>query len=180
MTALDPTPALAEALDRAVERLRLAGGDYAAAFDRLGVGIDARAIGELVDDDDVVVVLGIVLVCVEADRAQRTTLARHARAYAEADRRWRKDVHPGQLALDGIEPARYEPGEAVTHRQQLRVGLWVRSGGACEDCGRNGKGIALDVHHLRYDRYGHEEPSDVLLICRDCHERRHGRPIPPV
>ena len=105
-------------------------------------------------------------------------LARHARIYAEADRRWGKDLHPAQLALDGIEPARYVGGESIIHRQKLRLAVWVRANGTCEDCGRSGEGVALDLHHLDYDRYGHEEPSDVILICRGCHERRHGRPIP--
>ena len=105
-------------------------------------------------------------------------LAKHARAYAQADRRWRSDVARGQLALDGIEPARNLPGESITHRQQLRVALWARAGGACEDCRRSGKGVALDLHHLTYDNYGHEHPTDVLLLCRDCHELRHGRQIP--
>lgn len=178
------TPALGDALTRVSRRLELAGGDLVVAFDRLGVGIQGRALSRFVrnvsDQPVAAVVFTAVLACVEADRAQQAMLARHARVYAEADRRWGRDLHSGQLALDGIEPARHVRGESVTHRQRLRLGLWVRANGACEDCGRSGEGVALDLHHLDYSRYGHEEPSDVTLICRDCHERRHGRLIPAV
>ena len=171
------TLALTDAIARAKQRLDLVDGDHVQAFDRLAIGISGKAFCDLFPSDEVArTVIKAVMLCVEADRAQRTMLARHARAYVQADRRWSK-VNPGQLALDGIEPARQLPGESITHRQKLRLALWIRSGGTCEDCGRTGENTALDIHHLTYDRYGHEEPSDVALLCRECHERRHGRAI---
>src|ERR1700729_685404 len=158
------TPALADATARAIQRLELAAGSHVAAFDRLGIGISGQDFCDLFPSDEVArTVIKAVMLCVEAGRAQRVVLARHARAYAEADRRWSK-VNPGQLALDGIEPARQVPGEPITHRQKLRLALWIRSGGTCEDCGRTGENSALDIHHLTYDRYGHEEPSDVTRL----------------
>ena len=168
------TPALTDATDRVAQRIKLAGGDLAAAFDRLGTGLQADALINLASniDDAEQLALMVGLVVAESDRGHHQLLAKQARTYAEVDRQWRKDVHAGQLSLDGIEPARYVPAQAVTHHQRLRTGLLIRAGGACEDCGRR---RTLQVHHLTYDRYGHEEPTDVLMLCRDCHERRHGR-----
>ena len=168
------TPVATDVIDRVAQRIRLVDGDLTIAFDRLGTGLQADALANLATniDDPMRLAMMVGLIVVESDRGHQQLLAKQARVYAEADRRWRKDVPAGQLALDGIEPARYVPGKSITHHQQLRTGLLVRAGGACEDCGCH---RALQVHHLTYDRYGHEEPTDVLLLCRECHERRHGR-----
>jgi hypothetical protein len=32
----------------------------------------------------------------------------------------------------------------------------------------------LDVHHLTYERLGHENPDDLIVLCSDCHCRVHG------
>ena len=168
------TPALVDAIARAKYRLDLAADDHVLAFDRLGIGITGQTFCDLFPSDEVArTVIKAVMLCVEADRAQRVMLDKNHHIYAQADRRQAK-VNPGQLALDGIAPAR-QGGESITHRQKLRLGLWVRSKGTCEDCGCSGEGVALDIHHLSYAHYGHEEMSEVLLLCRDCHERRHGR-----
>ncbi|KKK81746.1 hypothetical protein LCGC14_2810350 [marine sediment metagenome] len=45
----------------------------------------------------------------------------------------------------------------------------------CEVCGR---GNRLHVHHLTYERIGQERPSDLIVLCEDCHEGHHtGQPI---
>lgn len=31
-------------------------------------------------------------------------------------------------------------------------------------------GAGLEIHHLNYDHLGAETPSDVLVLCRGCHE----------
>ena len=40
-------------------------------------------------------------------------------------------------------------------------------GNKCEGCGESGG--QLDLHHDTYERLGSEKPSDVRLLCRDCH-----------
>jgi hypothetical protein len=43
----------------------------------------------------------------------------------------------------------------------------------CQRCGRSGHdgpAVALDVHHLTYERLGRELPSDLKAVCRPCHE----------
>ncbi len=37
----------------------------------------------------------------------------------------------------------------------------------CQVCGET----ASDVHHLTYDRFGNEEMSDVVSLCRKCHQK---------
>lgn len=43
--------------------------------------------------------------------------------------------------------------------------------GACQLCDANGR---IDVHHRTYDRVGDERLSDLIVLCRRCHERFHG------
>lgn len=52
----------------------------------------------------------------------------------------------------------------------------------CELCsapaerGRAGRPIGLNVHHLTYERLGHEHDEDLAVLCRSCHERLHELP----
>ena len=40
-------------------------------------------------------------------------------------------------------------------------------GGKCQVCGKK----ATEVHHLTYDRLGHEELSDIVSLCKPCHKK---------
>ena len=47
-----------------------------------------------------------------------------------------------------------------------------RSGGLCEESECRNK--AIDMHHVRYCKWGEFDTADNLLhLCRECHERRH-------
>lgn len=37
----------------------------------------------------------------------------------------------------------------------------------CQVCGN----AATDVHHLTYDRFGHEKMEDLVSLCRKCHQK---------
>ena len=52
----------------------------------------------------------------------------------------------------------------------FRAAVMIASGRICADC----KGEATEVHHLTYKRVGNELLSDVVPLCRACHEHRHG------
>ena len=40
----------------------------------------------------------------------------------------------------------------------------------CSDCGD----VAIDVHHLTYERIFREKFSDLTPLCRSCHSKTHG------
>lgn len=42
----------------------------------------------------------------------------------------------------------------------------------CQKC-RSPK--RLDVHHLTYERLGHEWDTDLVVLCRKCHDQVHGK-----
>jgi 5-methylcytosine-specific restriction endonuclease McrA len=51
-----------------------------------------------------------------------------------------------------------------------RAGRLIAADFSCQQCGSN---VALQVHHLTYKRLGHEEPSDLIVLCRICHQEQH-------
>jgi hypothetical protein len=69
------------------------------------------------------------------------------------------------------------------HRDEYSKYLWSEewqakrrlaldaAGGRCCRCRRRDQ---LQVHHKTYERVCHEEPSDLLVLCRDCHAKEHG------
>jgi 5-methylcytosine-specific restriction endonuclease McrA len=46
----------------------------------------------------------------------------------------------------------------------------IRAGYRCELCGSRG---LIDVHHKTYERYGDELLSDLIALCRPCHQKFH-------
>ena len=55
----------------------------------------------------------------------------------------------------------------ITRKRTIR-----RAGFRCARCKARGP---LDVHHLTYERLGHERPEDVIALCRSCHRREHAK-----
>lgn len=67
--------------------------------------------------------------------------------------------------------------------KQLRPCCLQRAGYRCQAqvIAVNGARIrcsrtATEVHHLTYERVGHERPEDVIGVCADCHRALHNRP----
>lgn len=53
---------------------------------------------------------------------------------------------------------------------ELRLDILTNRGGKCEECGSKNK---IQVHHLTYKNIFNEEPEDLILLCRSCHELEH-------
>jgi hypothetical protein len=53
----------------------------------------------------------------------------------------------------------------------VRRKVIARARGLCEGCAGPGE----EVHHVSYDHVGEEFMFELLYLCRDCHERWHGR-----
>lgn len=57
--------------------------------------------------------------------------------------------------------------------QATRGAALKRARYACQLCKRTD--TILDVHHNTYERRGQELASDLLVVCRGCHEKHHDR-----
>lgn len=68
-----------------------------------------------------------------------------------------------------------------THAEYLQTNVWhltrqralLRNGGCCMRC--YGEGGPFHVHHLTYDRLGHEDHGDLQVVCGSCHATLHGK-----
>jgi 5-methylcytosine-specific restriction endonuclease McrA len=79
---------------------------------------------------------------------------------------------------EGIEPVRAGLPGGQTYQEYLRSAVWLhrrrralnRARWRCEQCGSWHR---LEVHHLTYARVGAELDTDLTVLCRPCHRRRH-------
>ena len=56
--------------------------------------------------------------------------------------------------------------------RNVRSLVLKRDNARCRDCGS--KSLHNDVHHLTYIRLGTERLDDLITLCRECHNKRHG------
>lgn len=75
----------------------------------------------------------------------------------------------------GSGSRRYALALMSSHWAQIRRDARELSGGRCEMC----RGPGEEVHHLTYERLGHETLDDVMVVCFDCHEQIHDGRINP-
>lgn len=68
----------------------------------------------------------------------------------------------------------------------VREAALLRAQGECQRC--HAWNCTLEVHHLTYDRLGHEASEDLQVLCHKCHEiadverwgrDRYGEDLPP-
>lgn len=59
------------------------------------------------------------------------------------------------------------------HWKKTRGQALQRASYRCQAC--SAKDEILDVHHNSYDRLGAEDPSDLIVLCRPCHSKVHGK-----
>lgn len=58
------------------------------------------------------------------------------------------------------------------HWKETREKALKRSGYKCQVCGYNKN---LQVHHNTYKNIGHEDPTDLVVLCWKCHKTFHGK-----
>ncbi len=63
------------------------------------------------------------------------------------------------------------------HWQSVRRDAKKRAGNKCQLCSSR---IRLEVHHNSYEHLWHEGPQDVVVLCRRCHAKHHGKPVDSV
>lgn len=59
------------------------------------------------------------------------------------------------------------------HWKQTRTKALQNAGYKCQAC--SSKDDILDVHHNTYERLGNEDELDLIVLCRSCHGKIHGK-----
>lgn len=57
--------------------------------------------------------------------------------------------------------------------EEIRQRRLERDQRRCVDCGSDGSDSRLEVHHLTYERFGHERLDDLQTLCHFCHCIEH-------
>lgn len=70
----------------------------------------------------------------------------------------------------GYNRAFYEGYLLTPAWQEKRRLVFQRARGVCEGCRQK---PATEVHHMTYERLGHEMLFDLRAVCRECHEAIH-------
>jgi len=60
------------------------------------------------------------------------------------------------------------------HWQEVRKATLAAANNRCQWCGSR---VALHIHHKTYDNIGHEHDDDLLVVCRECHDKIHWGPF---
>lgn len=69
--------------------------------------------------------------------------------------------------MTGRHSIEYRRAIHSRHWYALKAARMLRTQWRCERCGRRHQ--RLELHHLTYARLGRERPTDVELLCPDCH-----------
>lgn len=78
-----------------------------------------------------------------------------------------------------LSPERLEYLKTMPYHEYLETEEWKfirkmmywRLGNSCEVCGQAKEEMA--VHHKTYERRGHEDANDLMVVCSDCHRKIH-------
>jgi hypothetical protein len=68
--------------------------------------------------------------------------------------------------------------ETMSYRLYLKTDHWKKTRSLALELGRNECRVcaskkALNVHHRTYERRGHEDQNDLIVLCRSCHALFH-------
>lgn len=74
----------------------------------------------------------------------------------------RRQIKPGETYGEYLLSARW---------QETRMRAVVRAGWKCQACSAHHH---LEVHHNTYERRGNESDTDLLVLCRRCHDLLKG------
>lgn len=82
---------------------------------------------------------------------------------------WLEIANTNPLGLEAKFAAAYDRYIASDRWKVNSAPARERARGHCERCGR--KCEALEVHHLTYERFTHELPTDLIALCPGCHDK---------
>lgn len=86
---------------------------------------------------------------------------------AEFDLQLIKAVEAGLPVPAGED---YQHGEMKGY-YNVRQYIFHRDGYTCQCCGKHGKGIKFEIHHLESRKIGGNAPDNLICLCSDCHEQ---------
>jgi 5-methylcytosine-specific restriction endonuclease McrA len=119
--------------------------------------------------------------CESCGRARRK--AEYAARYAvtpeqeairlAANLRLQQERQAQEAELQALRDMPYIEYLKTDHWAGVRKDAMKRAGFRCQLC--NANGVTLDTHHRTYENLGREQRGDVIVLCRPCHAKHHGK-----
>lgn len=80
--------------------------------------------------------------------------------------------------FDALLIGLFRPRRRVNYYEYIKSPAWKKkadaakkaAGDRCQICYRHKSEVQLDAHHRTYERLGHELPTDITVLCHDCHK----------
>jgi 5-methylcytosine-specific restriction endonuclease McrA len=120
--------------------------------------------------DDQLTILGTLTHAEREDSGfvARAIIAAIARNHLEYDARvFNLDI---QEAVRNVMP--YKDFLKTDYWRIFALNAKTAAGNRCQLCNATGE---LHVHHRTYERRGHEEDQDVIVLCAHCHAKFHDK-----
>jgi 5-methylcytosine-specific restriction endonuclease McrA len=76
-----------------------------------------------------------------------------------------------ELDIYALRMMDYSEYLQTDHWQMVRKAKLKQAGYKCQHCGASN--TVLHVHHLTYSNRGNENLSDLIVLCKTCHESEH-------
>lgn len=89
---------------------------------------------------------------------------------AEQKRRFSRPRRSSHQARRSVSEGDYAEYLQTEQWQVKRLQALMAADHRCRVCNSPER---LDVHHRTYERLGHEQPGDLTVLCRECHEMFH-------
>lgn len=117
---------------------------------------------------------------IQKERAYQQLLdkLRYISSYDPSDAEY-DDIPDVSVPIDTVEILPREPvfNKAVYLQSQqwkdIRKVILKRDNYTCRKCHEDN--IPLEIHHITYARLGHEDYSDLVALCRTCHQSIHDK-----
>lgn len=59
------------------------------------------------------------------------------------------------------------------HWKNLRNKMLIENNYKCQKCRKTKEKYELQIHHKSYKNIGHEHKKDLVLLCKECHKKKH-------
>lgn len=100
----------------------------------------------------------------------KENLERQNSPQVRLQQQFQQEQEQKQSAVTALRKLPYKEYLLTEHWQEFRKHALKRAKYRCQLCNKSGK---LDIHHRTYENLGCEHVSDVIALCRECHEKHH-------
>jgi len=103
------------------------------------------------------------------------TKKKNEQSHATWEIRRREEKEREDTIINNLVTMPYTEYLKTEHWSKIRKSALRRAKYKCQLCKNDGE---LHVHHNTYENRGHEEYTDVIVLCRSCHAQFHGKDKP--